>query len=101
MGALERDNGLYVDPSTKQPRYSRPNHSPLSITNRSIPNRMLGGENHFKELVNRASELKMSILIDSLTRVSSSRMDRRYKKYVLSTLDDQGKRRAVYGSDGR
>jgi starch synthase len=48
MGALERDNGLYVDQNTQITRFSRVTHSPLSITNREVPNRMLGGEKLFQ-----------------------------------------------------
>lgn len=43
----------------------------------------------------------MTLIIDCLTRVSSSRAHRLYNKLKITTLDEQGKKLAVFGTDGR
>lgn len=40
-------------------------------------------------------------MLDVLTRVSSSRMHQKYRTHILHTLDQFGKKIAVFGSDGR
>ncbi|KAL4507061.1 hypothetical protein ABPG72_001854 [Tetrahymena utriculariae] len=101
MGALERDNGIYLDEQTKQFNVKRPEVSPLSITCRSTPNSMLGGKQSFKELTKKASELGMRIIVDCLTRISSSRAHKKYRNLIIHSLDQQGKQTPVFGSDGR
>jgi hypothetical protein len=101
MGALERDNGMYIDNLTKQKKFQRLDVSPLAITSRTMPNSMLGGPEGFKELTLEANKLKVKIVVDCLTRVSSSRYDKRYKNLLLYKLDEQGKKNFCYGTDGR
>lgn len=91
MGALERDNGMYIDEFSRVPRFEREHISFLAITSRDTPNRMLGGNSAFKELTKKANEKNIKILIDSLTRVSSARMHKKYKKHILTALDKFGK----------
>jgi hypothetical protein len=43
----------------------------------------------------------MKIIIDCLARVSSSRMDRKYREHINHSLDEYGKVKLVYGTDGR
>lgn len=43
----------------------------------------------------------MSIVVDSLARISSSRMHRKYKDLLLYTLDENGRRNICYGTDGQ
>lgn len=43
----------------------------------------------------------MKIILDSLTRVSSSRPNKVYKDKFIYTLDEFGKQVIFYGSDGK
>jgi len=45
----------------------------------------------FQELVKKAKLLDIKIIVDSLTRICSSRIAKTYKKHILSTLDVNGK----------
>lgn len=92
---------MEVDPLTKQKKFKRLEVSPLAITSRTTPNTMLGGAEGFKSLTQEATKLKVKILVDCLTRVSSSRMDKKYKNLLLHMLDEQGKKTFCYGTDGR
>ena len=63
----------------------------MSVTSRVLPNSMLGGQKMFLELIKKAKLLDIKIIVDSLTRICSSRMAKIYKKHILSTLDNNGK----------
>jgi hypothetical protein len=41
------------------------------------------------------------IMVDALTRVSSSRPHQRYRPFLLYSLDEEGKKVPCYGTDGR
>lgn len=101
MGALERDNGLEYNPSTGQRTFLRPQASSLAVTCRKTPCTMLGGVDGFSALCEEASKNDVKILIDCLTKVSSSRPHKKYKDCFLYTLDDEGKRMVCFGTDGR
>ena len=88
LGALERDN--YINDST----------SPFAIVNRSKISQLLGGEEQFIKLMEKASELKMNIIIDLLTRISSSRYHKKYKDLELKYIDNSGKIQILYGCEG-
>ncbi len=62
---------------------------------------MLGGKLAFKDLSNKANSLGMRIIVDCLTRISSSRAHKKYKDLQIYQLDNQGKKTTVFGSDGR
>lgn len=62
---------------------------------------MLGGALGFKELTKKATELNMRVLVDCLTRVSSSRASKIYRNLMVNTIDQQGKKVPLFGSDGR
>ena len=62
---------------------------------------MLGGKNGFKDLTKKANDIGMRIIIDCLTRVSSSRAHKKYRDLLIHQLDSQGKKTTVFGSDGR
>ncbi|MDR3736752.1 MAG: alpha-amylase family protein, partial [Acidobacteriaceae bacterium] len=102
MGVLERDNGLLYDESDGTIReVQRPQASPLAITDRSCPNKMLGGERAYALVMDEARRAGIKVLVDCLSRVSSSRPHRRYRKVLLRTLDADGKVILCYGTDGR
>jgi starch synthase len=102
MGALERDNGLRVDEKTGELwEVRRPEASPLAIIDRSEVNRMLGGAKGYQKLMNEAEKAKIKILVDCMSRVSSTRPHRKYRKNLLQTMDAEGKRTLCYGTDGR
>jgi hypothetical protein len=62
---------------------------------------MLGGDHDFKKAVEKANSLGLKVLVDSLARVSSSRMHRKYRGLLCSTIDGTGKKTFLYGSEGR
>lgn len=73
----------------------------MAITCRRSPCTMLGGVKGFKDLVSRAKELNVKILVDGSTRISSSRPHKRYKKHLLYKLDAENKLVVFYGTEGR
>ena len=101
MGALERDNGLEYNPLTGQRCFLRPQASSLAVTCRKTPCKMLGGVEGFSLLAEEALKNDVKIILDCLTKVSSSRPHRRYKKCLLYTLDEEGKSMVCFGTDGR
>ena len=101
MGALERDNGLEVNPISGQRSYLRPQASCLAVTCRKTPCKMLGGTEAFSSLCEEAGKHGVKLLIDCLTKVSSSRPHKRYRKCLLYTLDEEGKTMVCFGTDGR
>ena len=62
---------------------------------------MLGGEEGFKKVVDKAKDSKIKIIVDCLARVSSSRMHRKYRDLLLYSLDEDGRRKICYGTDGQ
>lgn len=70
------------------------------MTSRETPNIMMGGKEGFKKLVDSAKTHKMKIIVDCLSRISSSRHHRKYKELLLYYLDEEGKRNICYGTDG-
>ena len=102
MGALERDNEIAYDEETGTPiDIGNPKASPMAVTSRSNLSSLLGGEKSFLSLINKAHKLSMKIIIDSLSRISSSRAHRKYRNVLLRYLDVQGKMQICYGSDGK
>ena len=72
MGVFERDN----DESSQV--YRKPHSSPLALTHHTLPCRMLGGKHEFLQLVRRSHELGIKVFVDCSSRVSSSRMAKKY-----------------------
>ena len=102
MGALERDNEIAYDEETGEPiDIGNDKASPMAVTSRSNISSLLGGEKAFMSLINKAHKLSMKIVIDSLSRISSSRAHRKYRDILLRYLDTQGKLQICYGSDGK
>ncbi len=48
-----------------------------------------------------AKKFKMKIVLDCLSRVSSSRPNQIYKDKFVYTLDENGKIAILYGTDGK
>jgi maltooligosyltrehalose synthase len=48
---------------------------------------MLGGDEGFKRVVAKAKEKKVKIIVDCLTRISSSRHHKKYRDLLLHYLD--------------
>ncbi len=102
MGALERDNEIAYDDETGTPiDIGNYKASPMAVTSRSNLSSLLGGEKPFLSLINKAHKLSIKIIIDSLSRISSSRAHRKYRDILLRYLDSQGKLQICYGSDGK
>ncbi len=102
MGALERDNNIAYDEETgKSIDIGNTDASPMAITNRGSISSLLGGDEDFKSLVDKAKKLNMKIIIDSLCRISSSRSNRKYRNILLRYLDSHSKLQLCYGSDGK
>lgn len=100
-GCLARDNGEAVYTQSGEQLFERPDASPFAVTCRATPCALLGGPKAFTDLMREAQRVKVKILIDSLARVSSSRAHRKYWPNILYTIDEQGKRQMLYGTDGR
>lgn len=102
MGALERDNQICFDTENNNEilDIQNPDASPMAVSCRASVSKLLGGEVAFNSLVSKAKKFSMKIFIDSLTRISSSRPHRKYRKILLNTLDQDGKINFCYGSDG-
>lgn len=49
----------------------------------------------------QAQQSKMKVIIDCLSRISSSRNHRKYRDLMLHYLDEEGKKRICYGTDGQ
>ena len=102
MGVLERDNNIAYDEETGKPiDIANTDASPMAITNRGSISSLLGGEEDFKSLVNKAKSLNIKVIIDSLCRISSSRANRKYRNVLLRYLDSHSKLQLCYGSDGK
>ena len=99
MGALERDNYPIISNNGSM-EYKKPDASFLAVTSRETPNIMLGGDKAFAKVMQTAKEHKLKIIIDCLSRISSSRHHRKYKDLLLYYLDEEGKRMICYGTDG-
>ena len=108
MGVFERDNvpfqgtnvqSFSIDPNEKQ--YKKPDAAALAVTSRGTPNEMLGGNQAFQKLVKKAKGENIKIIVDCLARISSSRHHRKYKDLLLHYLDEAGRRRICYGTDGQ
>ena len=102
MGALERDNEIAYDEQTGEfIDIGNDKASPMAITSRCNISSLLGGGHDFESLINKAHGLSIKIIIDSLSRISSSRAHRKYRDILLRNLDSQGKMQICYGSDGK
>src|SRR3569833_2703945 len=62
---------------------------------------MLGGDAGFRKVLTTAKNNKMKIIVDCLSRISSSRHHRKYKELLLYYLDEEGRRKICYGTDGQ
>lgn len=100
MGVFERDNGpIYLN--GRVVTFRRMNASPLSVTCRTSINTMLGGEEEFIKLCKYAKQIGIKIIVDCFARVSSSRMHKKYRDLINYGLDESGKKKIMYGTDGR
>ena len=101
MGTLERDNWPFRNEYTGNTDYRKDDASPLATIDRSRVNRMLGGEEGLKGIIDEAKKNRVKIITDSLARISSSRFHRKYKSLLLHYLDEDGRRHICYGTDGQ
>jgi starch synthase len=72
----------------------------MAVTCRDKPNSMHGGDQEFSQLISEAKRQGVKIIVDSLARISSSRAHRKYKDLMLHYLDQEGRKRICYGTDG-
>lgn len=101
MGALERDNNIaYEEHTGASLDIALQDASPMAVTCRSKISNLLGGDPAFFSLMAKAKKLSIKVILDSLTRISSSRSHRRYKDILLHYLDENGKLQICYGTDG-
>ena len=94
-GVFERDNQATAE------IFRKPNASPMAFTNRTAACRMLGGDQGLKELIKKAHQLKIKVMVDCSLRVSSSHMSKKYDGLRLKAVDDQGRVIFHYGANGR
>jgi hypothetical protein len=101
MGALERDNQIvYDEHSGELLDIGEESSSPMAVTCRATVSKLLGGDKAFNSLIQRAKKFSMKIVVDMLTRISSSRYHRKYRNILLHTIDEKGKVNTCYGTDG-
>lgn len=100
MGVLERDNYQYLNKNTNEAEFRKQDAAPLAITCRETANKMLGGDEGFAKVMKQAQTSKMKIVIDCLSRISSSRHHRKYRDLMLYYLDEDGRKKICYGTDG-
>lgn len=107
MGVFQRDNCPVTGSATQSFRgelgktqYRKEDASALAVTSRDSPCEMLGGWKGFSSLMRKAKENDLKIVVDCLTRISSSRHHRKYKDLLLNYLDNEGRRHILYGTDG-
>ena len=101
MGVLERDNYPFLNKMSNEVEFRKMEANPLAITCRTTANKMLGGDEGFKRVMTQAKQHKMKIVIDCLTRISSSRNHRKYRDLLLHYLDEEGRKKICYGTDGQ
>lgn len=51
----------------------------MEFTSRNIPNKMLGGQQEFKKVVNNCKEKNIKVMVDILNNISKARPHRKYK----------------------
>ena len=100
MGTLERDNYPFLNTYSNRTEYRKEDANPLAAIDRSLPNKMLGGDEGLQTLMKRAKENRVKIIVDSLARIGSSRHNRKYKNLLLNYLDEDGIKHICYGTDG-
>lgn len=107
MGVFERDNcpvkgtareGFF---NKSHSMLKKENASAYAVTSRDTPCDMLGGHQGFNSLMHQAKKENVKVIVDSLARISSSRHHRKFRDLLLHDLDQDGKRRICYGTDGQ
>ena len=102
MGALERDNNItYEEGTGKAIDIGSSHSSPMGVTSRCDVSSLLGGDESFISLINKAHKLSMKIIIDSFARISSARFHRKYRNLLLRNIDKDNKVQICYGTEGR
>jgi hypothetical protein len=80
VDALQRNHGA-------PPAFALTPQPPMmQVTDRAKFSAALGGNERFAELVSRAHELGMTVLIDAAVRVSSSKAASKYQQFLLKTV---------------
>jgi hypothetical protein len=79
----------------------RPDASPIAVTDRAVPNVMLGGQKGFTSLVKSASERGMKTCATLLPFVSRARHARKYDDVICHMVDTDGNKVPHSGSDSR
>jgi len=61
---------------------------------------MHGGEQGLHSVMKEAKQNKIKVIVDSVARVSSSRLHHKYRHLLLNYLNGEGTRKICYGTDG-
>mmetsp|Transcript_9844 Transcript_9844/g.30033 ORF Transcript_9844/g.30033 Transcript_9844/m.30033 type:complete len:1593 (-) Transcript_9844:1566-6344(-) len=78
-----------------------PDASPFNVTDRRRVASVLGGEKAFANLVKEIRELGMVPIIDGIERVARNRAHRKYRPFMVQTVDSTGSMYTHPGTDGR
>mmetsp|Transcript_23357 Transcript_23357/g.20288 ORF Transcript_23357/g.20288 Transcript_23357/m.20288 type:complete len:198 (-) Transcript_23357:708-1301(-) len=100
LGVFENDK-VFEDEVKKKKMSKKKGFNPLAVTSRNTVNSLLGGAGEFKKVVKTAKEKKIRVVVDALSRISSSHPNRKYRKLLLNHIDDEGKMCTSYGGEGR
>jgi hypothetical protein len=79
----------------------RPDVSPIAVTDRAVPNVMLGGPKGFSSLVKAATERGLKTCATFLPFVSRARHARKYDDVLCNMVDTDGNKVPHSGSDAQ
>lgn len=82
LGIFENDKS-FEDEAKRKKMNKKKGFNPLAITSRNTLSTLLGGSDEFKKLMKTATDRKVKIIADALSRVSSSHPNRKYRKLFL------------------
>ena len=72
----------------------------MAVTSRDSANKMHGGSQGLSNVIQKAKNCNIKIIVDSVARIGSSRHHRKYKDLLLNSLDEDGNKNICYGTDG-
>lgn len=97
---LRGSTAVYLMGALERPR-DDVDASPFNVTDRKRVATVLGGEKPFKNLIREIIRLDMVPIIDGIERVSRNRAHRKYRPFMVQTVDSTGAMFTHPGTDGR
>ena len=89
MGALERDNEMtYESDDNRITSVENPGAAPLGVISRDTISNFLGGPLEFTNLVSKAKNKGIKIIIDALIKIAAANIGSQYKNLLLKYKDN-------------